>query len=146
MDRLHPCHTRLTLRVPPRVSPSRSGFFRAGVRVVHFDLAPLALAYGLAGLAPGPVALPRDAGVVQHRPNDVRADLRQAIRCTPQRTLQSVQRPRCRPISLTVRWSSKLGQNPVTLLWTVLRRRSTTSLPFHRAQADLVETCDPHCD
>jgi nucleotide-binding universal stress UspA family protein len=57
--------------VPPRCRPARSSFFRAGVRIVDLDLAPFALADDLASLAPGPVALPGDTCVVEHRPDSV---------------------------------------------------------------------------
>src|SRR5260221_161213 len=77
--------------VPPRCKPARSAFFRAGVRILDFDLATLALADSQPGVAPGPVTLPGDAGIVQHRPDGVRADLGQAIRRAPQGTLQGVQ-------------------------------------------------------
>ena len=81
------CPIPPTPSAPPRCRPARSAFFRAGVRVLDLDLATFALANGHAGLAPGPVALPGDAGVVQHRPDRVRADLWQTIRCAPQSTL-----------------------------------------------------------
>src|SRR5436305_3520917 len=67
--RLHPCPTRPIPCAPPRCKPARSSFFRAGVRILDFDLATLALADGHAGLAPRPVALPGDACIVQHRPD-----------------------------------------------------------------------------
>src|SRR5205823_629437 len=76
MDRLRPCPTRPTPCVRLGCRPARSSFFRAGVRVVDGDFAALALADRHAGLAPGAVALPGDAGVVQHRPDGVRADVR----------------------------------------------------------------------
>src|SRR5205823_3222064 len=115
--------------------PARSAFFRAGVRILDGDLATLALADGDAGLAPGSVALPRDAGVMQHRPDSVRADLGQTIRCAPQSALQGTQRPGRRAIALAIRRPPELGQNPFALLWTVLGRWSTTRLPFHRSQS-----------
>jgi hypothetical protein len=56
-------------------------FFCARVRVVDLDLATFALADDRPCVAPGPIALPTDAGIVQDGPDRVRADVRQAIRC-----------------------------------------------------------------
>src|SRR5437762_1715607 len=80
-DQLRPSPTRLGPCARPGCRPARSSFFRAGIRVVDFDFATLALADGHTGFAPGPVLLPADAGVVEHSPDRVRTDLGQAIRC-----------------------------------------------------------------
>src|SRR5437879_13869473 len=57
---LRPCPTPPNPCVPPRCKPARSAFFRAGVRILDFDLATLALADSQPGVAPGPVTLPGD--------------------------------------------------------------------------------------
>src|SRR6266851_356454 len=107
MGRLRPCPTRPAPSARPGCRPARSSFFCARVRVVYLDLAPLALAHGRTGVAPGPVALPTDTRIVQDRPDRVRADARQAIRCPPQGTLQRVQRPRRGAIPLAIRRASE---------------------------------------
>src|SRR5438477_2160132 len=73
MDRLRPCPTPPNGCVRTRCRPTRSVFFRAGVRILNLGLAVLALADGQPGFAPGPVVLPSDARVVQYRPDGVRA-------------------------------------------------------------------------
>src|SRR5260370_35912547 len=103
MGRLRPCPTLPAPSARPGCRPARSSFFCARVRVVDLDLAPLALAHGRTGVAPRPVALPTDTRIVQDRPDRVRADVRQTIRCEPQGTLQRVQRPGCRAILFAIR-------------------------------------------
>src|SRR5438094_408795 len=128
---------------PPRYRPARSAFFRAGVRILDFDFATLALADGHAGLAPRPVALPGDAGIVQHRPDGVRTDVGQSIRCAPQGALQGIQGPGRGSISLAIRWAPKLLQDPIAVLGAILGRWTPTGLAFQRCQANLVEPSYP---
>jgi hypothetical protein len=117
MGRLRPCPTLPAPSARPGCRPARSGFFCARVRVVDLDLATLALAHGRTRMAPGTVALPTDTGIVQHRPDGVRADVGQPIRCAPQGTLQRVQRPGRRPIAVAIWRASELGQDPFALGW-----------------------------
>src|SRR6266851_6770603 len=144
MGRLRPCPTLPAPSARPGCRPARSSFFCARVRVVDLDLATLALAHRRTRMAPGPVALPTDTRIVQNGPDRVRADVRQTMRCTPQGTLQRVQRPGRRAIPLAIWRAPKLVQDPIAFGWAIQHRWCTTTVPrHHRAQSDLVETRHP---
>src|SRR5712692_6501966 len=116
-----------------------SAFFCGGIRIVDLDLdhhsATLATPHRRTRLAPAPIALPTQAGLVQDAPDRVGADEGQAIRGATQSALQRGQRPRGGAIALAVRLAVELGQDallgrrvvqhgwPASVAW--LERRQT---------------------
>ena len=83
---------------------------------------------------------------MQHSPDRGRADLRQAIRCASQGTLQRVQCSGCRPVPVAIWRPTEFVQDPFALGWTVHHRWCTTIMPGFGRQPDLGETCHPMRD
>ena len=92
-----------------------STFFWSGIRVMdlHLDHDPATLtaSFGLAGVAPAPIALPTQASLAQNAPDRIRADEGQAIRGAAQCALQRRQGPGGRPVALAIRLATKFGQD-----------------------------------
>src|SRR5216683_4427608 len=90
-------------------------FFWRGIRIVDLhldhDSATLTASFGLASVAPAPIALPTQAGLAQNAPDRIRADEGQPIRGAAQGALERRQRPGGRPVALALWRSVEFAQD-----------------------------------
>src|SRR5215472_10492803 len=107
------------------------------LRVDDSHHARYALALGGAGRTPGPCALVRTAGRLQHTPDRAGAHTRQPG--SAQRTLQRTERPGRRSVRASVRFTLRGGDDLCACTERVAGFAAAARGDAHRGQADLVE-------
>src|SRR5207253_5365204 len=109
------------IHAPPRQAQLRACgvrlldecFFCGGIRILDLNhhSATRATPLGYTGVAPAPIALPTQTGLVQDAPDGVGADKGQSVRGAVQCALQGCQRPGGGPVALPIRGSVELMQD-----------------------------------
>src|SRR6266567_165043 len=121
-------------------------FFWCGIRIVNLHLdhhsATLTAPFGLARVAPAPIALPTQTCLVQHAQDRVGADEGQAIRGATQRALQRRQRPGGGAVALPIRFSVELAQDALLGGRIVQNGRAASMAWFERCQPLAIEHTD----
>src|SRR5579859_657628 len=99
----------------PGCTPSRSAFFRCGIRIDDRDGPAFPLPDHGSCFAPALILGPDEPRMVQDAPDGVGAEPGQAMGRMTECSLQHGEGPARRPISLPIRLPTRLLQNPLLL-------------------------------